>query len=1015
VERAHADHKLRDSEEQLRVALDAVEETNASLEEKVRERTGELLEKAQMIEQVADAILLADMLGNVRECNAGAVKMFGYEQDELKTLTLRQFHLGEDWEGMNQLILFELEHKETVEFTTRYVKKSGEIINAHVLLRKLRDASGQPEKMLAYIVDITSRVAMEERLSLSQKIAHYGLWDWNIQTDELTWTDEIYRIFGLQAQQFDANYSAFVERIHPEDREAVVRAVQEAVKLNLAYEIEHRIVTPDGKVRDVLEKGQVYSDANGMPIRMVGVVHDISEHKRIENELEKARDQAEAANVAKSGFLANMSHEIRTPMNAIIGFSHLCLQTPLEGLQRDYLEKVHHSANSLLGIINDILDFSKIESGKLEMEKVPFQLGEVLAGVAAVISIRAEDKGLEFLIDKELPLPESLIGDSLRLGQVLNNLANNAVKFTDAGEVTIRIEAQQQSHMKATLRFIVSDTGIGMTEEQIERMFESFSQADVSTTRKYGGTGLGLAISKKLVELMGGRIWLESAPGQGSRFMFEIPFVRVDEESYISPVLGDCKVLVVDDNESARNLAQRYLKSFGAQVVLVSSELEAVAALRHADEAQQPFSEVLLDWSMLGMAGLDVVRRIKLELPLNLRPRIILLAGHSQQEVLRDGENGNLLDGVVNKPLSPSRLYDVLMTSRAGQGVLPETQSLLNVDFDLAGLHVLLVEDNVFNQQLASVLLSRAGVLVSVAGDGIEALQALQEDKFDAVLMDMQMPNMDGLEATLQIRTDASFDSLPIIAMTANAMFGDRERCLNAGMNDYLTKPINYEAMYSTLGRWTQRAAAATIPALAVSESEAIGRALDSDKAIASMGDQEIYLAVLEKFIPNQGEVVESIQKALADADVKKAERLAHTLKGIAATIGAEALSELARQLEVSMRQDDATQYAQQLQSIATEMDEVKREVDAYLDKHLVEELSAESMPDAVELDSLIAQLIQQLRIFDSKASDTMRQIRQRAKGTAAWQCFAQLDRYINAYDYENALAEVQRINKVVP
>jgi len=1132
VERVRADHKLRDSKEQLRVALNVVEETNASLEEKVRERTKELLEKAQMIEQVSDAILLTDMGGNVIECNVGAVRMFGYEQGELKTLPLRQFHLEEDWEGMSRLIRFELEHNDTVEITTRYVKKSGEIINAHVLLRKLRDASGQPEKILAYIVDITSRVAMEERLSLSQSIAHYGLWDWNIQTDKLTWTDEMYRIFGLRAQEFAASYAEFVERIHCDDREAVARAVREAVELNQPYDIEHRVVTPRGEVRQVLEKGQVYRDANSKPIRMVGVVHDITEHKalqkqfelfrrmiessndpvymmdvddecrltyvneaavrhwkvprdmlltwrladwdpsftvekrselldfvkqnpgslietehriadgtlvpvsvstnlmrldhknyffgyfqditerkRIESELEKARDQAEAANAAKSGFLANMSHEIRTPMNAILGFLHLCLQTRMDDQQRDYLEKAHQSANSLLGIINDILDFSKIESGKLEVEKMPFQLGEVLAGVAAVISIRAEDKGLEFLIDRELSLPESLIGDSLRLGQVLNNLADNAVKFTDAGKVVIRVEVQQQSHMKTTLRFIVSDTGIGMTEEQIKRLFQSFSQADVSTTRKYGGTGLGLAISKKLVELMGGQIRLESAPGEGSRFMCEIPFMRVEEEVYTSAILGDCKVLVVDDNKSARHLAQRYLKSFGAQVVLVSSVLEAEAALIYADGVQQPFSEVLLDWGMLGMTGLEVARRIKLELPLNLRPRIIFLAGHSLREALREGEDGKLLDGIVNKPLTSSRLYDVLMKSRAGQGVLLETQSLQNVDFDLAGLHVLLVEDNVLNQQLANALLARAGVRVSMVGDGIEALQALQKDKFDAVLMDMQMPNMDGLEATRRIRSNANFDSLPIIAMTANAMLGDRERCLNVGMNDYLSKPINYDTMYLTLGRWTQRSPMISSPV--VSELVTFGTALDSDKAIASIGEQEIYLAVLEQFIPNQGGVVESLQEALAEADVKKAELLAHTLKGIAATIGADALAELARQLEVSIRQEDTAQCAQQLQFLAAQMDDVKREVSAYLDKHKVTELSAESMPDEVELTSLMAQLMQQLHIFDSKANDTMGQIKQHAKRTAAWQRFALLDRYINAYDYESALVEIQRISKV--
>jgi len=574
------------------------------------------------------------------------------------------------------------------------------------------------------------------------------------------------------------------------------------------------------------------------------------------------------------------------------------------------------------------------------MERAPFNLDNVLKGVAAVISIRSEEKRLEFLIDEEYGIPQMLVGDSLRLGQVLNNLAHNAVKFTDEGEIAIqirikqRIPSQGETYGQVLLHFTVRDTGIGMTPEQIDKLFQFFSQADASTTRKYGGTGLGLAISRRLVELMGGQMWVESTPGKGSLFTFDIPFTFLPEDAGNAPILSELRVLVVDDNESARRVMLSTLESFGIDAVATPDSQEGLNAIKLADEEARPFCCVILDWGMPNMSGLEVAKRIKQELPLKQRPKVIYLSGHKHSEMINVSGAAKFLDVVINKPFTPSELLDAIMTCTSGKLKLPPLSPSSDAHADLSGLHVLLVEDNKFNQQLANALLVRAGIEVGIADDGLEALQALQRESFDAVLMDMQMPKMDGLEATRQIRKNPTLAELPIIAMTANAMIGDREICLAAGMNDYISKPLHYQMLYAILARWTHRDESTTQSATGIPDPGDAVSVLDAASAMARMGGRDIYLSMLDRFIPSQAQSVQAIRDALTVHDRMTAERLAHTLKGVAASVGAILLAESASQLERAIDEDNTGKYPQLIETAASRLKQAIISIENYLEEH---------------------------------------------------------------------------------
>jgi two-component system sensor histidine kinase/response regulator len=747
-------------------------------------------------------------------------------------------------------------------------------------------------------------------------------------------------MLGYPADSYRKEPHYWEEILHPEDREGVIAAETEATKRG-QFSLEYRVVARDGRVVWVRDEAAIVRDNEGHPRFWQGVIFDITERKRYEEELGEAREAAESANRTKSAFLASMSHEIRTPMNGVIGMTGLLLDTDLAPEQREYAETVRISGQNLLTIINDILDFSKIEAGRMELEVIDFNPRNTVEEALELFAEQAHAKDLELANVIEPSVPTTLRGDPGRLTQVLTNLIGNAIKFTETGEVVLRASLVEETEDEAMVRFSVADTGIGMTPEQGSRLFEPFTQADASTTRRYGGTGLGLAVSKQLVELMAGEIGVESESGVGSTFWFTARFTKEPQEARprpsAPPDLRNLRVLVVDDNETNRKILHEQVVSWGMKNGMAEGGPQALEMLQEAVERGEPYDLMILDMQMPGMDGMELARRIKEDMDLASIHLILLTSLGMREDVEEVRRVG--ISAYLTKPVRQSRLFDAIATmiGTDAEGATLEkeaqliTQHSVEERKSVSRARVLVAEDNAINQKVAAKMLEKLGYRADVAANGLEALEAISRLPYAAILMDVQMPEMDGYEATAQIRRREGEEGAartPIIAMTANAMKGDREKVLAAGLDDYIPKPVKLEELETVLSRWISRqeALSGTEGGEGTATVKKVEAPLDRQviQNLRELGGPEMLSKLTEMFLEDTRLGTDALKGAVEVGDAQTIERTAHTLKGSSGNMGAHRMARVCAQLEEVGASGDLKRAPRLIVQLEEEFDRVR-------------------------------------------------------------------------------------------
>jgi two-component system, sensor histidine kinase and response regulator len=975
-----------------------------------------------IIGSAPDGMLVVDAGGAITHCNTKMEDIFGYSQDEMLGMSVDML-VPMETRGHHPKLRESFFAKggsrsmgEGKELNG--LRKDGSTFPVEVSLSLLPALGGRGPSVCVSVRDVTQRVNAEKLVRESEKQIRSMLESSPVavrvassKTGHIVFANHSYaHMFGIDpANIVGMDPSRFYQ--DPADLQSVMERLSKNEDV-----INHQLglIREDGEQIWVL--ASYFHIQYGGEQCVLGWFFDVTE-------LRHAKELAEDATRMKSDFLANMSHEIRTPMNAIIGMAHLALKTDLTPRQRDYVKKIQNSGQHLLGILNDILDFSKIEAGKLSIESADFELDKVLDNISNLISEKAFAKGLELVFDIEATVPNHLNGDSLRLGQILINYANNAVKFTEQGEIVISARVLEESKEEVFLEFSVRDTGIGLTEEQLGKLFQSFQQADTSTSRKYGGTGLGLAIAKQLAALMGGEVGAESQFGKGSRFWFTARLGRSSNKAKTlipKPDLRGRRILIVDDNEIARHVLQDMLESMTFQVAQAPGGEEALEMIVEADKNGDPFEVVFLDWRMPLMDGIETAHKIR-KLRVRRQPHLAMVTAYGREEVIRDAEKAGFQD-ILIKPVNASTLFDTAIRILGDTDTETESRSsardVSTTVEDLAvikGASILLVEDNELNQEVANGLLLDGGFKVDIADDGSQAIRMINEKEYDAVLMDMQMPVMDGITATIELRKEPKFANLPIIAMTANVMEQDRKRCDEAGMSDFVAKPIDPDELFKVLLRWIKprnskspvrkrspgkpKDASINIPVI---------DGLDTELGLKRvLGKRSLYLELLNKYVSGQGKTGDVIRQALLANDIDLAERTAHTAKAVCGNIGATKLQTLAGELESLIHNQSAFDAIEPQLNIFASLQEAM--VSAI---HAALPVAADkpTQIDEATLSNVLRSLHIALANDDSEANDILEANFDLLRSAADHEGFKALEGAIARFDYEAALNHVTKI-----